>query len=106
MLSSQLSYSFFTTAPEKSYFMIFTRKRIFIHPHLVLDNNIIQPSSPVTYLGIKLDPKLRWIPHFQYLKGIHSRWFNFLRAIAGSTWGSHPSYLLKIVDAIIRVKSD
>jgi hypothetical protein len=72
LLSSQLSSSFFKIAPEKSYF-IFTRKRISIHPHLVLDNNIIQPSSSVSYLGLKLDPKLRWIPHFQYLKGILSR---------------------------------
>jgi hypothetical protein len=58
LLSSQLSSSFFTIAPEKSYFMIFTRKRISIHIHLVLDNNIIQPTSSVSFLGLKLDPKL------------------------------------------------
>jgi hypothetical protein len=85
--------------------MIFTRKRISIYPHLVIDNNIIQPSSSITYLGLKLNPKLRWI-HFQYLKGILSRWSNILRATAGSSWGSHPSCLLKIFNAVIRVKSD
>jgi hypothetical protein len=30
-------------------------------------------SSTVTYLGLILDPKLRWVLHFQYLKGILSR---------------------------------
>jgi hypothetical protein len=88
MLSSQLYSSFFTKATEKSSFIIFTR----IHSHLVLDYNIIQPSSSVAYLGLKLDPKLKWIPHFQYLKDILSRWSNFLRATAGSNWGSHLSF--------------
>jgi hypothetical protein len=58
-LSSQLSSSFFRIAPQKSNIMIFTSKRISIHPHLVLDNNIIQSSSSVNYLDLKLDSKLR-----------------------------------------------
>lgn len=69
-LTSKLSTSLFSIAPEKSNFMIFTRKRITAYPHLVLDNQTVLPSTSVTYLGLKLDPKLRCILHFQYLKDI------------------------------------
>jgi len=105
-LSISLTTSFFTIAPEKSHFMIFTRRQILAYPNMILNNQVIQPSSTVTYLGLKLDPKLRWVPHFQYLKGIISRWSNFLRATAGTHWGSHPACLLKIFNAVIRSKAD
>ncbi|KAL4103296.1 hypothetical protein QTP88_018673 [Uroleucon formosanum] len=105
-LSISLNTAFFTIAPEKSHFMIFTRRQILAHPNIILDKQVIQPSSTVTYLGLKLDPKLRWVPHFQYLKGLISRWSNFLRATAGTHWGSHPSCLLKIFNAAIRSKAD
>ena len=105
-LSTSLSTAFFTIAPEKSHFMTFTRRRIIAHPNIFLNNQLLQPSSTVTYLGLILDPKLRWVPHFQYLKGIISRWSNFLRATAGTNWGSHPSCLLKIFNAVIRSKAD
>lgn len=105
-LSISLSTAFFTIAPEKRHFMIFTRRQILAHPNMILNNQVIQPSSTVTYLGLKLDPKLRWVPHFQYLEGIVSRWSNFLRATAGTHWGSHPSCLLKIFNAVIRSKAD
>jgi hypothetical protein len=75
-------------------------------PHLILDSQIIQPSTSVTYLGLKLDPKLRWVPHYQYLSGIISRWSNLFRATASTNWGSHPSCLLTIYYSVIRFKAD
>jgi len=69
-LSNSLSTAFFTIAPEKSLFMLFTRRLITAMPYMILDGQTIQPCSTVTYLGLKLDPKLRWVLHFQYLKGI------------------------------------
>lgn len=106
ILFVSLSCAFFTTAPEKSHFMIFTRRQIAAHPHIVLDSQIILPSTSVSYIGLKLDPKLRWVLHFNYIRGLISRWSNFLRATAGSRWGSHPSCLLKIFNAVIRFKAD
>jgi len=74
--------------------MLFTRRLVTAMPHMILDGQTIQPSFTVTYLGLKLDPKLRWVPHFQYLKGIISR------------WGLHPSCLQTIFNAVIRSKAD
>jgi hypothetical protein len=105
-LSTLLSASFFTIAPEKSNFMVFTRRQLSVHPLITLDNKTIQPSSTVTYLGLILDPKLRWVPHFKYLKSTISRWSNFLRATTGTNWGSHPSCLQTIFNAVIRSKAD
>lgn len=107
LLSTSLSTSFVTIIePAKSNFMIFTGRQITAHPYIILDNQAIHPSSTVTYLGVKLDPKLRWFPHYQYLYGILSRWSNFLPATAGTSWGSHPSCLLKIFNSVIRAKFD
>lgn len=63
-------------------------------------------SKDIEYLGLKLDSKLRWVPHFQYLNGIISRWSNLLRATAGINWGSHPSCLQTIYNSVIRSKAD
>ena len=105
-LSTALHTAYFTISPVKSKFMIFTRRQISEPPTIILDDQIIQPSPTITYLGLKLDPKLRWIPHFRYLKGLISQWSNLLRATAGTSWGSHPSCLLTIFNSIIKSKAD
>jgi len=105
ILFTSLSVAYFSTAPEKSHFMIFTRRKIAGHPHIVLDNQIIVPSRSVTYLGLKLDPKLRWVSNVNHLRGM-SCWSNFLHTTIGLSWGFHPSYLLKIFNAVIRSKAD
>ncbi|KAL4099050.1 hypothetical protein QTP88_023545 [Uroleucon formosanum] len=53
-----------------------------------------------------MDSKLRWLPHITSLISFSFCWANFLRAITGTWWGSHPSTLLLVYKAIIRSKLD
>jgi ribonuclease HI len=105
-LCNKLSLAFFEVAPDKSQTMIFTRKRYVDFSPIYIDNRSIVPSNSVKYLGLILDPKLRWVPHFNYLKCAISKWSNLLRALAGTWWGAHPSSLLLIFKSIIRSKVD
>ncbi|KAL4154298.1 hypothetical protein QTP88_002120 [Uroleucon formosanum] len=97
---------FFSVAYEKCKSVIFTRRRYHNPPNVYLDNNIIPFVDNTTYLGITLDSKLRWLPHTTSLISFSSCWANFLRAITGTRWGSHPSTLLLVYKAIIRSKLD
>uniref|UniRef100_A0A2H8TL40 RNA-directed DNA polymerase from mobile element jockey n=2 Tax=Melanaphis sacchari TaxID=742174 RepID=A0A2H8TL40_9HEMI len=93
-------------APEKCKSVIFTRRKYFDPHNIYLDNYLIPFATTVTYLGITLDTKLRWIPHISSLSLFTSRWSNFLRTVSNTWWGSHPSSLLSIYRSIIRSKLD
>ncbi|KAL4112254.1 hypothetical protein QTP88_016075 [Uroleucon formosanum] len=97
---------FFSVAYEKCKSVIFTRRRYHNPPNVYLDNNIIPFVDNTTYLDITLDSKLRWLPHITSLISFSSRWANFLRAITGTWWGSHPSTLLLVYKAITWSKLD
>jgi len=101
-----LNRYFFTIAPEKCKPVIFTRRRYLHPPSVSLGNNIIPFVPDVTYLGLTLDPKLRWAPHIASLSKFLVHWSNFLRSVAGTWRGSHPSTLLSIYFSIIRSKLD
>ena len=93
-------------ASEKCKSVIFTRRRYADHPNIYLDDYLIPFATIVTYLGMTLDTKLRWLPHISSLSTFTSRWSNFLRAVSNTWWGSHPSSLLSIYCSIIRSKLD
>jgi hypothetical protein len=107
-LDNKLSSAFFEVAPDKSQLMIFTRKRYADFPPVYINNKTnnktIVTSNTITFLGLILDSKLRWVSHFNYLKCIISKWSNLLRALAGTWWGAHPSPLLLVYKYIIRSK--
>ncbi|KAL4126363.1 hypothetical protein QTP88_010585 [Uroleucon formosanum] len=105
-LSEILTKVSFEIAPEKSKSVIFSRRRYLNNPDILIDDIIIPIVPNVTYLGIILDSKLRWLPHINSLTAFVSRWSNFLRTITGTWWGSHPSSLLSIYLSIIRAKLD
>jgi ribonuclease HI len=96
----------FLVAYEKCKSVIFTRRRYINHQNVYLDDTIIPFVPNITYLGITLDSKLRWLPHITSLTSFCSIWANFLRSITGTWWGSHPSSLLLIYKSIIRSKID
>ncbi|KAL4142166.1 hypothetical protein QTP88_004679 [Uroleucon formosanum] len=93
-------------APEKCKSVIFTRRRYADHPNIYLDDFHIPFATIVTYLGISLDTKLRWLPHIKSLSSFTARWSNFLRTVSNTWWGSHPSSLLSVYRSIIRSKLD
>lgn len=105
-LNNILTDLFFSDAYEKCKSVIFTIRRYFNPPYVYFHNNVIPFVDNTNYLGITLDPKLRWLPHIISLISFGSRWANFLRAITGTWWGSHPTDLLLIYKSIIRSKVD
>jgi hypothetical protein len=96
----------FDVAPDKCKSIIFTHCRYLNNFNTYLNNCVILFVPNITYLGITLDPKLRWIPHISSLSAFVSRWSNFLWSVTGTWWGSHPSSLLSIYFFIIRSKLD
>lgn len=91
VLNDIFNRSFFTVAPEKCKTVIFTRRRYLHPPSVFLDNTVIPFVPDVTYLRITLDPKLCWAPHKAPLSKFLVKWSNFLRSVACTWWGSHPS---------------
>jgi len=68
-------------------------------------SNIIIIFQHATLLST-LCPKLRWVPHFNYLNSLVTKWSNLFRALAGTWWGAHSSSLLLIFKSIIGSKVD
>lgn len=96
----------FITAPEKSQFIIFSRRKFAVDPHILLDSHPIQYSQSVRYLGLLLDSKIRWVPHFRHLYCHFSYLSNFHRSPARTWWGNYSSVLLLIFHFIIKTKVD
>jgi len=76
--------------------IIFTRIQYLNIPPLYLDGTLITPLSSVTYLRLKLDPKLRWVCYFNYLNSYISKWSSLFRVFAGTCLNVHSSFLLLI----------
>uniref|UniRef100_A0A2S2RAK9 Reverse transcriptase domain-containing protein n=1 Tax=Sipha flava TaxID=143950 RepID=A0A2S2RAK9_9HEMI len=77
-LHNILSINFFDITHEKCKFLIFFRRCIQQCPHTPVIGHILPFVSNYTYLGMILDPKLRWGPQITYLTKITSRWANIL----------------------------
>lgn len=105
-LHNVLSSSYFSLAPEKCKSLIFSRRRYPQCTSTTINDYSIPYVSNYTYLGLNMDPKLRWSHHLHDLSIFATRWSNFLRSISNSWWGSHPSTLLVIYKSVIRAKFD
>lgn len=96
----------FESTPKKCKSIIFTRRRYPDVPNIYFDIKIIPYVPNITYLGITLYGKLRWNPYITSLVATVSRRSNFLRTVANTWWGSHPSGLLIVYRTHIRSKLD
>jgi len=105
-LNESLTFSFFSIAHNKCKATIFTRCRFVYCPDIIINDVIIPVVLNHTYLGINLDSKLRWSPHFNDLTRFCARWSNFLRSVANTWWGSHPPSLFIIYKSVIKSKPD
>lgn len=103
-LNEALTSSFFSIAHNKCKATIFTRHRFDYCPDIIINDVTIPVVTIHTYLGINLDSKLRWSPYINDLTKFCARWSNFLRSVANTWWGSHPSSLLTIYNHFIQTR--
>ena len=55
--------------------------------HLTINNQKIPQENTPTYLGIKLDKRLTWSPHFTNPEGRATKRLSLMRKLAGTNWG-------------------
>lgn len=91
-----------TISTSKTVYMLFSRNYILPSIRLKLKNAQITRVYEFSYLGIIFDPKCHWKKHTDAVASRCSKRINFLKSVAGSTWGAHPSDLLSIYKATIR----
>lgn len=89
-------------SPSKCSTLLFSSRKPACDPKLIIGNIEVPHEYSAKFLGLYLTPTLSWNRHIQYLKQRVSSYVNFLRSVAGQSWGSHPLVLLKIYKSCIR----
>jgi len=92
----------FVINPEKSVGIVFTIRKKFTKPKLILKNKPIRFESTCTLLGFIFDSKLSWKPYIKSLCERCNRRLNILRALSGTTWGASKNKLLIVYKALVR----
>ena len=87
----------------KCKLMMFTRKRVTIHPHIFLKKEKISYVTNFKFLGLFLDgPHLIWTHHIKYLKNECSRKLNILRSLCSKSWGASRKLLTTFYNSYIK----
>lgn len=91
-------------SPAKSASLIFSKQRSHLHPltPLTLNGEPIPVVETFKYLGLTLDRRLTFTPHFNDLIQRCSRRLNILKCIAGREWGADRCTLLHLYTSLIR----
>lgn len=95
-----------TLSQAKTEFMLFSRQHITPSIRLRLDNKLLKRVHEFRYLGVIFDHKLKWKSQVEALSAKCGKRINFLKSVAGSSWGAHPDCLLTIYKATIRSALD
>lgn len=94
-------------APEKTQFVIFTRKKVSEGDFsLNIEDHRISNTATAKFLGMTLDQKLDWKAHISTLKAKTQTGIRVLKAIRGIWWGADPGTMLTIYKGIIRSQLD
>jgi hypothetical protein len=73
-------------------------------PIFKLQNDIIQYTQSVKFLGVYFSSKLSWNQHIEYILTKARNSFNLMKVICKQTWGQDPSVLIHLVNSLIRSK--
>ena len=76
---------------SKSELMIFTRKYTFDNsPPIILNNKSLNFTDKTKFLGLYLDPKLKWIHHINYIRTKCEKGINILKMTNRTWWEDTP----------------
>ncbi|KAL1398832.1 hypothetical protein pipiens_002335 [Culex pipiens pipiens] len=91
-------------APSKCSSIIFSRRAVDDDrtPVLTVDGSPVPYLRSIKLLGLHLTPTLSWRKHFLYVKHRAATYTNFMRSVAGQSWGADPAALLTIFKSCIR----
>lgn len=93
-------------APSKCQTVIFTKKRKLPNIVVTIDNMTVSCVKSVRFLGMILDSKLSWKRHIDTVVSSCEKIFNILRAVSRVWWGSHPTTMKLMYNALIRSHLD
>ena len=87
--------------PNKTEFLVVTRKRKASVPSLRVNGVDITPSDTVNYLGITIDNKLNWRANLKNKRRKAVRAVNALKPLFRKNWGLRPSRVIWAIESII-----
>uniref|UniRef100_A0A1B0DFL9 Uncharacterized protein n=1 Tax=Phlebotomus papatasi TaxID=29031 RepID=A0A1B0DFL9_PHLPP len=87
---------------QKSAFQLFTRKHNPPNITVEWDNAVVQSLTSFKYLGVVFDSKCLWAAQIRNMVSACSKRINFMRAVAGQTWGAHPTIMRVMYITTIR----
>ena len=93
----------FTFSPSKSKAMHFcTHQSIYSNPQLKLNDGLIEYCDSIKFLGLYLDPKLRWDVHIGQLKTKCTKILSLLRSVTAQEWGADQHTILSMYRSLLR----
>ena len=97
--SNGLSFS-----KSKTHGVIFTKKNKIQKPTLSLNRQTLQIKSSTKFLGLTLNKKLTWTPHFLQIKQDLMKTLNLLKIIKNPKYNPSRNVLLQIYRSLVRSK--
>jgi len=103
MLARNLAENGARLNPTKSSFSFFSRRRIHGHAPPVSLHGMPLPVVPsARCVGLFFDTKLTRRTHVHHVRQKCARRLAFLRSLAGTSWGAHPTLLRATYQRVVR----
>ncbi len=87
--------------PNKTEYLVVTRKRKTIVPCLRVNGVVIKPSETVNYLGITIDNRLNWRANMKNKRRKAVKAVNALKPLIRKNWGLRPNRVIWAIESII-----